>query len=452
MEQGKEVLEGKGGTPLFPTSDHGKFNFFAKAKSRILDAPSIQRLQSSLCRNRFMSSGKTDAVGHMNMVVLKDTAWSSLRRRLTPVFSAAKLKEHYKITQIKSNNLVQRIRELSAKNIYFNLRTVSANYTTDVIGESAFGITSDSAKTGDSLMRGIAREFMDFNIHRGLSWSSIFFCPELVDVFRFSLFPKYTIRRLRTIFGSIIEKRGGFQKKINEPKDLLDCLLKMKQEAAEDGEEISEDFLLAQASIFFFGGFETSAAVMSWILYALAWNPHCQEKLYEEIVAVKKSHDVQDLDVSILTELIYLNCVIKETLRIFPPIGWMDREAAEDYRIDEKLTITAGTPVYINAVAIHMDPQYFPNPMVFNPDRFLPENEKNITPFTFLPFGDGPRMCIGMRFAYQSIKQAIASIVLTFKLETLPNTPKLNDVEVERKGLFLLPLDDNMKIKFVPRE
>lgn len=76
-------------------------------------------------------------------------------------------------------------------------------------------------------------------------------------------------------------------------------------------------------------------------------------------------------------------------------MGWLDRVAAKDYQIDENLTIPAGTPVYLNAVGMHVDPQYFPDPMGFNPDRFLPENERSITPFTFLPFGDGPRACIG---------------------------------------------------------
>ncbi|CAB3254035.1 unnamed protein product [Arctia plantaginis] len=403
-------------------------------------------------RNRFMSSGKTDPMGSMSILLIKDPAWTSLRRRLTPIFSAAKLKKHYKIVQVKSTDFIQRIKELSAKKIYFNLRTLSADYTTDVIGESAFGMVSESAKTGDSLMRGIAREFMAFNIQRGLSWSSIFFLPEVVDIFRFSFLPKDTLRRLRIIFRSIVEQRGGFDKKIDEPQDLLDALLKIKQEADEDGEEISEDFLLAQASVFLLAGFDTSGSAMSWVLYTLAWHPHCQEKIYEEIIAVKNKHGVQDLDANTLSELVYLNCVIKETLRLFPPMGWLDRVATKDYKIDEKVTIPAGTPVYLNAVATQMDPQYFPDPLVFNPDRFMPENERNITPFTYLPFGEGPRSCIGTRFAFQALKQPIASIILTFKIETLPDTPSPIDVQVENHGLFLMPLDENMKVKFVPRD
>lgn len=76
-------------------------------------------------------------------------------------------------------------------------------------------------------------------------------------------------------------------------------------------------------------------------------------------------------------------------------MGWLDRIAATDYKIDDKLTIKAGTVVYVNCIGFHYDPKYFPEPTKFNPDRFLPENINKIKPYTFLPFGDGPRVCIG---------------------------------------------------------
>lgn len=76
-------------------------------------------------------------------------------------------------------------------------------------------------------------------------------------------------------------------------------------------------------------------------------------------------------------------------------MGWLDRVAATDYKIDDQLTIKAGTPVYINGVGMHYDPHYFPDPENFVPDRFLPENESKIVPFSYLPFGEGPRTCIG---------------------------------------------------------
>lgn len=85
-----------------------------------------------------------------------------------------------------------------------------------------------------------------------------------------------------------------------------------------------------------------------------------------------------------------------EILRKYPAMGWLDRLTGRDYRIDDKLVIPAGMPVYINSAAIQYNPKYYPNPQTFDPDRFMPGNEGNLKPFTFLPFGEGPRNCIGM--------------------------------------------------------
>lgn len=76
-------------------------------------------------------------------------------------------------------------------------------------------------------------------------------------------------------------------------------------------------------------------------------------------------------------------------------MAWLDRIAAADYKIDDNLTIKAGTPVYINGIGMHYDPDYFPDPDGFDPDRFSPENEQKINPYTYMPFGEGPRICIG---------------------------------------------------------
>lgn len=79
-------------------------------------------------------------------------------------------------------------------------------------------------------------------------------------------------------------------------------------------------------------------------------------------------------------------------------MGWLDRISSKEYRVDENLTIPAGTVVYVNGNGMHLDPKIFPDPMEFKPERFLPENEKDILPYSYLPFGDGPRSCIGQLF------------------------------------------------------
>lgn len=79
-------------------------------------------------------------------------------------------------------------------------------------------------------------------------------------------------------------------------------------------------------------------------------------------------------------------------------MGWLDRIASSDYQVDDSLTIKAGTVVYINTTGMHYNPLYFPDPNKFNPDRFMPENAENIYPYSYMPFGGGPRFCIGKVF------------------------------------------------------
>nr|AID54859.1 cytochrome P450 CYP324A1 [Helicoverpa armigera] len=421
----------------------------------VINSPDIAKRvlvkDADVFRNRFLSSGKTDPIGALNIFTVNDPLWSSLRRRLTSVFTAAKLRSLNGITVSKAKNLVNRIDIEIQKSEPMDLRKIFTDYTTDVIGESAFGVTSNSLVDGDSIMRNVTREFGSFDLHRGLSWSSIFFFPELVDIFRFSFFPKDTIEVLRKIFRSVIDQRGGYEKEVKDARDLLDALLKIKQEAAKEDEEISEDLLLAQAAIFLLGGFETSGGALSWTIYELAWNPQCQEKLYQEVLETKRKIGGRNFDSAIVSEIPYLDCVIKETLRIYPPMGWLDRISSKDYKIDDNLTIPAGTTIYVNGVSMQMDPQYFPEPEVYNPDRFLPDNERDITPYSYMPFGEGPRSCIGTRFAYQTLRLGLAEIILKYEVRVLPNTPKPTECQVEKNGLLLMP-SEKLSVEFVKRD
>ncbi|XP_028171829.1 cytochrome P450 6j1-like [Ostrinia furnacalis] len=119
-----------------------------------------------------------------------------------------------------------------------------------------------------------------------------------------------------------------------------------------------------------------------------------------------------------------------EALRKYPAMGWLDRLASKDYQIDENLTVPAGMPVYVNVVGMHYDPEYFPDPDNFDPDRFLPEREQNIKPFTFMPFGQGPRNCI---------------------VKPKPNAKTPDLIEPERRALFLMP-GEELTVDFILRE
>ncbi|KAJ0175353.1 hypothetical protein K1T71_009494 [Dendrolimus kikuchii] len=364
-----------------------------------------------------MSSGKGDPIGSLNIFTAKDPNWTYVRKRLTVVFTASKLRTMQDLLIKKSDDLIERLTKEIGKGDLIQTRQICTDYTSDVVGESAFGISSESTRDGDSVVRRITREFGAFNLHRGLSWSSIFFFPEL---FFLAVMRQYRHQWLLIV-------------------TILQNLL-----------EMSEDLLVAQAAVFLFGGFDTSGSVFTFTIYELAHNHDAQERLYKELEETKKQLGDKDFDLKSLEELPYLNAVIKETLRKYPPMGWLDRVATKEYQIDNNLTIPAGSVIYVNTVGMHMDPEYFPEPEVYNPNRFLPGNDKSILPYTFMPFGDGPRSCIGLRFAKQVLRFGIAKVCLNFKMEPIPKTPKPHEVQIDKYGLLMMP-GEKLSVNLIPR-
>ncbi|CAG5058935.1 unnamed protein product [Parnassius apollo] len=436
----------------FDTPYVGMWVFFRPAV--IINDPEIARniliKDAAVFKDRFLSPGPSDPIGRLNLFTVKDPLWSFLRRRLTSVFTAAKLRGVFRIMQQKSKELVQRIDIEMKANKRVDLRMMFTDYTTDIIGASAFGVAGDATLTGESPLRSITKEFMEFNVLRGLSWVSIFFYPEIVDFFGFTAFPKSVTEYFRKIFRTIVAERGGYEVEIRENRDLLDALIKLKQDCVRDNEDISEDTLVAQAAVFLQAGFDTTGSIFAYCVYELAFHPEIQNKLYQELIEAKEKIGHADFEMNSLTELKYLDCVINETMRKYQPMGWLDRMASKDYKLDDRLTITVGTPVYVNVIGIHYDPKFYPEPERFNPDRFLSINKKNTNITTFVPFGDGPRSCIGRRFAMMNLRNTLATMFLVYEARALPNTPKPSEAKIEARNLFLAP-GEPLLVKFVPR-
>ncbi|GAV06329.1 hypothetical protein RvY_16341-2 [Ramazzottius varieornatus] len=171
---------------------------------------------------------------------------------------------------------------------------------------------------------------------------------------------------------------------------------------------LSIDEVLAQSIIFFVAGFETSATTLTFMTYLLAIHPEIQEKLRKEIdQAIGK--DVPPT-YDLISRIPYLDQCINETLRMYPPATRTERENSEEWTYGN-LTLDKGTIIAIPIYAIQHDSEYWPEPDSFNPDRFSEENKHKIVPFTFLPFGQGPRNCAGMRCDWRTIHPVVRLIV-----------------------------------------
>lgn len=181
--------------------------------------------------------------------------------------------------------------------------------------------------------------------------------------------------------------------------------------------QVSDDEVAAQLFVLFTAGFETSSTALTLALYELAKNEELQEELRKEIVE-NVGRDIEQFDYDKLMGLPLLDKVIKgkkkdfkvstysialtlpETLRKYPPVTFLNRKCNSDYTIPgTKIVVEKGTPILISLYGLHRDPAYFPNPHVFDPSRF--DDESKIVPFSYIPFGEGPRICAGK----QSLKK-----------------------------------------------
>src|ERR1051326_1750112 len=147
---------------------------------------------------------------------------------------------------------------------------------------------------------------------------------------------------------------------------------------------------------------------MNYTLYCLALHPQIQEKVHIELDTVLGPDVHRPITFSDLSELKYLEMCIKESLRVYPPVPFIMRHIYEDIPLDEyegkTQTIPAGSEVMILINQLHKDPSQFPQPELFNPDRFLAENCIDRHPYAFIPFSAGPRNCLGMKYAMVQMK------------------------------------------------
>lgn len=181
---------------------------------------------------------------------------------------------------------------------------------------------------------------------------------------------------------------------------------------------------------------ETTSSALVHTLFHLAQNQDIQDRLLNEI-----KEALNDLEITseqyydtVMTKIPFLEAVIKETLRLYPPLVRLERRVNIDgYKLGG-VELENDQLITIAAFAVHRNAQYYPDPDTYQPERFLPENKHNLVPYTYLPFGLGPRNCVGMRFAYQEIKLCLARIITQFKFDKAPETPE--KLEFVKMGLL----------------
>ncbi|RZB40914.1 p450 domain containing protein [Asbolus verrucosus] len=204
---------------------------------------------------------------------------------------------------------------------------------------------------------------------------------------------------------------------------------------------LTNEDITAQALIFFFGGFDTASSLMCFLGHELAVNQHIQRRLKEEIRKLLIDTDGK-ITYEHLLSMKYLDMVISETLRKWPQATWLDRKCTKEFEIEPKnegeprLKVNVGDICWLPVYAIHKDPNYYPNPDVFDPERFSDENKDKIKPTTYLPFGIGPRNCIGSRFALLETKILMFHLLTNFDI--VPTEKTQIPLKIDKNNILVL--------------
>ncbi|EFA02825.1 cytochrome P450 6a2 [Tribolium castaneum] len=358
---------------------------------------------------------------------LEGTKWKNMRTKMTPTFTSGKMKMMFQTLVDCTPGLKDIMDEHASKKKAVNIKNILERFTTDIIGSVGFGIECNSLKDPDSLFPKYGKKVFDLTPAEQLKQSLLFFLPNpVLKAMKFRI----TNKDVEDFFMKTVRETVLYREKNNiYRKDFMHLLLQLKNRGTVTDDEkiidhsnqkqepaLTMNELTAQAFVFFLAGFETSSTTMTFALYELATNPDIQEKLRNEICTVLEKHN-NELTYNAIAEMTYMDQVLHETLRKYPPLPILQRQCNKDYIVPEtNIRIPKGVDVAITILALHRDPEFYPNPEVFDPERFNEENKNARTPFTWLPFGDGPRVCIGLRFGMMQSKVGLTALLKDYRV------------------------------------
>ncbi|KAH8281979.1 hypothetical protein KR054_004569 [Drosophila jambulina] len=398
------------------------------------------------------------------LLISTDQKWHSRRKALTPAFHFNVLQSFLTIFKEECNKLIkvldQRVDgELDLNQVIpqFTLNNICGKISFlifflkrnqnlfHILVETALGVKLDDMSEGNEYRKAIhsLEEVLIQRVCNPLMYYTWYF-------FLYGDYRKHSqmLRIVHDFSSKIIQKkREQFkQKQCGEVDEfgkkqryaMLDTLL-----AAEAEGQIDHQGICDEVNTFMFEGYDTTSTCLIFTLLLLALHEDVQQRCYEELENLPEDSD--EISVFQFNELVYLECVIKESLRMFPSVPFIGRQCVEECVVNG-MVMPKDTQISIHIYDVMRDPRHFPKPNEFKPERFLPENTVNRHPFAFVPFSAGQRNCIGQKFAILEMKVLLAAVIKNFKL--LPST-QIEDLTFENG--IVLRTQENIKVKLVKR-
>ncbi|KAK5641866.1 hypothetical protein RI129_010413 [Pyrocoelia pectoralis] len=410
-------------------------------------------------------------VDHNNffVVTVDRQTWRDMRATLTPSFTSSKMKTMFLLFSECAQQFVEYFEKKKENVITVEMKDIFTRFTNDAIASTAFGFKCDSLKEQTNEFYTMGKKATNFGGAKLLLMFVIRLFPLLQKVIKLDIFPQSVSTFFRRVIKETIESRENGElvrhdmihlllearkgRAIrDEPETVETEFAAVEESKIHHGQppklELTDEDITAQALGFFFGGYDTPATALSFMSYELAFNPEIQEKLQAEIDEILNECD-GTLTYNALQTMKYMDMVVSETLRKWPPGYQLDRRCVNDYVVEpvrpheKAFIIEKGTMVSIPTIGIHRDPHYFENPNKFDPERFSDENKIKIKPYSYLPFGSGQRSCIASRFALVETKTLIFHLLSRFNLLVIDKTQipltihKSRMTLVSEKGIWL---------------
>ncbi|XP_046959649.1 uncharacterized protein LOC124529784 [Vanessa cardui] len=390
-----------------------------------------------------------------NLFSIRGEEWKDMRSTLSPAFTSSKIKLMVPFMEEVGKQMIQalkkQIQESDSGSIEVDTRDLTSRYANDVIASCAFGLKVDSHTDKENQFYIMGKDIASFTLKKTMSLFIISIFPNLAKKFNLKLFNNVTknffidlvtrtmkdresrnIMRPDMIHLLMEAKKGQLTHDDKNKNDNQDTGFSTVEESSVGMKKVdriwSDTDLIAQAILFFIAGFDTISTAMTFALYELALHPDIQERLVKEI---KEHYEKNNgtLNINSIQNMTYMDMVTSEALRLWPPVAGLDRSCVKDYNMGKPNSeavkdyiVRKGELVSIPVWSFHRDANIFPNPEKFDPERFSYENRHNINTLAYMPFGVGPRNCIGSRFALCEMKALLYQILLHIEISPSART------------------------------
>ncbi|XP_051570013.1 cytochrome P450 3A30-like isoform X1 [Myxocyprinus asiaticus] len=418
----------------------------------VTDLEMIKAIMVKECYSTFTNRRDTNAelAGPFadGITIVKDEKWKRIRGSLSPYFTSGRLKEIFPLADTHAERFIQNMKKRDQEQPV-KIKDAVAAYSLDVVTSSSFSVDIDSINNPEDPFVINIKKFFQFNLFSPLFllFTLFPFTAKLLGKIGISLFSRSSMN----YFYSVLRKiKDNHSKESNGRIDFLQLMIKgqISDSQAENTTDdqpvkgLTDHEILSQSFIFILGGYETTSTTLTFLLYNLATNPDCLQKLVEEIDANFPSNTPVTYDA--LMKMDYLEMAINESMRLLPTAPRLERVCKKTVELNG-VTIPKNTLVGIPTYVLNRDPQLWESPDEFRPERFSPESRSAVNQYAFMPFGLGPRNCIGMRFALMIMKLLVVKLLQNFTVETCKET----QIPLELNAIFQPKVP--ITLKFIPR-